>query len=68
MPYHENIGDMIARALAVPEARYAWDFIVSEYKRAPDLRPDRKTPNERMLWRSLSRARCRPTAGMNFWI
>ena len=40
MPYHENIGEMIARALAVPEARYAWDFIVDEYKRAPDLRPD----------------------------
>jgi uncharacterized protein (UPF0335 family) len=40
LPYHENIADMIARALAVPEARYAWDFIVSEYKLAPHLRPD----------------------------
>lgn len=39
-PYYENNADMIARALAVPEARYAWDFIVSEYKRAPQLRPD----------------------------
>jgi uncharacterized protein (UPF0335 family) len=39
-PYHENLADMIARALAVPEARYAWDFIVSEYKGAPHLRSD----------------------------
>jgi hypothetical protein len=40
LPYHENIADMIARALAVPEAGFAWDFIVSEYKRTPHLRPD----------------------------
>jgi hypothetical protein len=39
-PYHQNIGDMIARALAVPEARFAWDFIVAQYVKEPSLRSD----------------------------
>jgi hypothetical protein len=40
LPYHDNIAGMIARALAVSEARYAWDFIVNEYKNAPGIRQD----------------------------
>jgi hypothetical protein len=42
LPYHENIADMIARALAVREAAYAWDFIVAEYLKEPNLRQDGK--------------------------
>lgn len=35
MPYSDPTRETIARALAVPEARYAWPILVAEYRKAP---------------------------------
>ncbi len=35
LPYSEVTRETIARALAVPEARYAWPTLVAEFKNAP---------------------------------
>lgn len=34
-PYSDRVRSGIARALAVPDARYAWPLLVREYKAAP---------------------------------
>ena len=35
LPHSDRIREGIARALAVPEARYAWPTLVAEFKKAP---------------------------------
>jgi len=36
-PYSESTKEGIARALAVPEARDAWDILLEEFKNNPDM-------------------------------
>jgi hypothetical protein len=38
-PYSERTREGIARALAVPDARYAWPVLVEEYRKLPDIKP-----------------------------
>lgn len=35
LPYSDRTREGIARALAVPDARYAWPILVAEYRKAP---------------------------------
>lgn len=35
-PYSDRVKEGIARALAVPDAAWAWSFLLAEYKEAPE--------------------------------
>ena len=35
LPYSDPTRETLARILAVPDARYAWPFLVAEYRKAP---------------------------------